>query len=185
MPPPSTYPHLIPLIDPHTASQNRKALTIGVGLVLFQQLSGQPSVLYYANRIFESAGLGFQAAVGVGVFKLIMTLVSVRLVEDPRWGRRPLLLYGTAGMTLSLFALSALFALGGAAGPSQGLVIACVVAFVGCYQVGRAALEERRPLMGSQKRFGRRLEEVAKAVGGGCCRLQKLALAVRQTASGL
>jgi hypothetical protein len=116
--------------------QNRKALTIGVGLVLFQQLSGQPSVLYYANRIFESAGLGFQAAVGVGVFKLIMTLVSVRLVEDPRWGRRPLLLYGTAGMTLSLFALSALFALGGAAGPSQGLVIACVVAFVGCYQVG-------------------------------------------------
>ena len=46
--------------------------------VLFQQLSGQPSVLYYANRIFETAGLGFEAAVGVGVFKLVMTLVSVQ-----------------------------------------------------------------------------------------------------------
>ena len=32
---------------------NRQALIIGVGLVLFQQLSGQPSVLYFANRIFE------------------------------------------------------------------------------------------------------------------------------------
>lgn len=42
---------------------NRKALVIGVGLVLFQQLSGQPSVLYYANRIFEGAGLGFEVCV--------------------------------------------------------------------------------------------------------------------------
>ena len=41
---------------------NRQALIIGVGLVLFQQLSGQPSVLYFANRIFENAGLGFEAA---------------------------------------------------------------------------------------------------------------------------
>ena len=38
-----------------------------------------------------------------------------------------------------------------------------------------------------QKRFDRRLEEVAKAVGGGYCRLQmplKLALGVRETLSG-
>ena len=41
---------------------NRQALVIGCGLVLFQQLSGQPSVLYFANRIFENAGLGFEAA---------------------------------------------------------------------------------------------------------------------------
>ena len=30
---------------------SRQALVIGVGLVLFQQLSGQPSVLYFANVI--------------------------------------------------------------------------------------------------------------------------------------
>lgn len=34
----------------------REALVIGCGLVLFQQLSGQPSVLYYANRLLESIG---------------------------------------------------------------------------------------------------------------------------------
>uniref|UniRef100_A0A7S1J0V0 Major facilitator superfamily (MFS) profile domain-containing protein n=1 Tax=Eutreptiella gymnastica TaxID=73025 RepID=A0A7S1J0V0_9EUGL len=119
-----------------SSPKNRKALTIGVGLVLFQQLSGQPSVLYYANRIFETAGLGFEAAVGVGVFKLLMTLVSVQLVEDERFGRRPLLIYGTTGMTVALAALALLFATAGPAGPSSALVIACVVAFVGCYQVG-------------------------------------------------
>lgn len=114
---------------------NSKALTIGVGLVLAQQLSGQPSVLYYANRIFEKAGLGYEAAVGVGLFKAAMTLVSVRLVEDPKWGRRPLLLAGTAGMTLSLAALSLLF-IGGAETVNQAAVLACIVAFVGCYQIG-------------------------------------------------
>ena len=49
--------------------------------------------------------------------------------------------------------------------------------------VGRDALERKGP----QKRLGRRLEEVAKAVGGGYCRLQmpfKLALAVRETVPG-
>ena len=41
--------------------------------------------------------------------------------------------------------------------------------------------------MRPQKRVGRQLEEVAKAVGGGYCRLQmplKLALAVRETVAG-
>ncbi len=53
-------------------------------LTRVRQLSGQPSVLYYANRIFERAGLGFEAAVGVGLFKALMTLVSVQLVDSPR-----------------------------------------------------------------------------------------------------
>lgn len=115
---------------------NRQALLIGVGLVLFQQLSGQPSVLYFANRIFEKAGLGYEAALGVGIFKLVMTIVSAALVEDPRFGRRSLLLYGNAGITASLAALSALYALGGDAGPNQAAIIACILVFVGCYQIG-------------------------------------------------
>merc|ERR1719183_495256 len=114
---------------------NKKALTVGLGLVLFQQLSGQPSVLYYANRIFERAGLGFEAAVGVGLFKAVMTLVSVQLVDSPRWGRRPLLLIGTGGMTVSLAVLAALFS-GGADNINQAAVIAAIVSYVGFYQIG-------------------------------------------------
>ena len=70
----------------------------------------------------------------MGLFKLLMTLLSVWLVD--RCGRRPLLLGGTTAMALMLSALSALFALGGEEGPNQNLVALCVVAFVGGYQIG-------------------------------------------------
>ena len=52
---------------------------------------------------------------------------------------------------------------------------------------GRDALEGTGPRRRTWKQSGRRLEEVAKAVGGGYCRLQmalKLALAVRGTVAG-
>ena len=52
---------------------------------------------------------------------------------------------------------------------------------------GRDALEGKGPQRRPQKRLSRRLEAVAKAVGGGFCRLQmplKRALAVRGTAAG-
>lgn len=61
------------------------------------QVTGQPSVLYYAGKIFEAAGFagGSEAArvsVLLGTFKLLMTLVAVATVD--KWGRRPLLLTG-------------------------------------------------------------------------------------------
>lgn len=116
---------------------SRQALIIGVGLVVFQQFSGQPSVLYFANRIFEKAGLGYEAALGVGVFKLVMTIISAGLVENPKFGRRPLLLYGNIGVTVSLAALSLLYSI-----PflppdvNQIAIIISILFFVGSYQIG-------------------------------------------------
>ena len=52
---------------------------------------------------------------------------------------------------------------------------------------GRDASEGEGPQRPPQRRLGRRLEEVAKAVGGGYCRLQmplRLALGVRGTVAG-
>ena len=52
---------------------------------------------------------------------------------------------------------------------------------------GRGALEGKGPQRRPQRRLGRRLEEVAEAVGGGYCRLQmplRPALAVRGTVAG-
>jgi len=115
---------------------NRQALVIGCGLVLFQQLSGQPSVLYFANRIFENAGLGFEAAVGVGIFKLVMTIISSELVEDEKFGRRSLLLIGNTIVTASLVALAAVYYFAGPEGPNQVAVISCILAFVSGYQIG-------------------------------------------------
>ena len=48
-------------------------------------------------------------------------------------------------------------------------------------------IEGKGPQWRPQKRLDRRLEEVAKAVGGGYCRLQiplRLALGVRETVAG-
>ena len=46
-----------------------KPLSVGLSLMLFQQITGQPSVLYYAARIFQEAGFGSaQDAAGVSVF---------------------------------------------------------------------------------------------------------------------
>ena len=53
--------------------------------------------------------------------------------------------------------------------------------------IARDAFERKAPQRRSQKRLDRRLEEVAKAVGGGYCRLQmplELVLAVRETVAG-
>ena len=52
---------------------------------------------------------------------------------------------------------------------------------------GQGASEGKGPRRWPQRRLGRRLEEVAKAVEGGYCRLQmplKLALGVRGTVAG-
>ena len=52
---------------------------------------------------------------------------------------------------------------------------------------GRDALEGKGPQWQPQKRLGRRLEEVAKTVGGGYCRLQmplRLVPGVRETVAG-
>ncbi|PPD73354.1 hypothetical protein GOBAR_DD29721 [Gossypium barbadense] len=102
-----------------------KAFIIGGGLVLFQQITGQPSVLYYAGPILQAnciiasvklflQSAGFSAAadatrlsVVVGLFKLLMTWIAVAKVDD--LGRRPLLIGGVGGIALSLFLLCAYY----------------------------------------------------------------------------
>ncbi|PKI32712.1 hypothetical protein CRG98_046886 [Punica granatum] len=89
-----------------------KAFVIGGGLVLFQQITGQPSVLYYAGPILQSAGFSAAAdatrlSVVIGLFKLLMTWIAVLKVDD--LGRRPLLIGGVGGIAASLLLLSAYY----------------------------------------------------------------------------
>lgn len=112
-----------------------KALFIGTGLVLFQQITGQPSVLYYAASILESAGFSgasnsTRVSILLGVFKLIMTGVAVLAVD--RLGRRPLLLGGVSGLTISLFLLGAYYTFLGSA---PAVAVVALLFFVGCYQL--------------------------------------------------
>ncbi|KAL1550626.1 Vacuolar glucose transporter 1 [Salvia divinorum] len=112
-----------------------KALIIGGGLVLFQQITGQPSVLYYAATIFQSAGFpeasdATKVSVLLGLLKLIMTGVAVLVVD--RLGRRPLLLGGVSGITVSLVLLGSYYSF---LGDVPALAVVALLVYVGCYQL--------------------------------------------------
>jgi MFS transporter, SP family, galactose:H+ symporter len=83
----------------------RPALVVGIGLAVFQQITGINTVIYYAPTILQSTGISsasgaILATAGIGVVNVVMTLVSMWLID--RMGRRPLLLTGTAGIVTTL-----------------------------------------------------------------------------------
>ena len=90
----------------------RPPLVVGIGLAIFQQVTGINTVIYFAPTIIRSAGLSsiqvsILATAGIGAVNVLMTIVSMWLID--RVGRRPLLLTGIAGMTISLGALGLIF----------------------------------------------------------------------------
>jgi SP family galactose:H+ symporter-like MFS transporter len=117
----------------------RPALVVGIGLALFQQVTGINTIIYYAPTIFEFAGLGsaavsILATVGVGVMNVLMTIVAIRLVD--RVGRRPLLLIGMAGMILSLGVLGLAFLLPNLLSVLGWIAVGSLVIYVGSFAVG-------------------------------------------------
>lgn len=90
----------------------RPALVIGVGLAIFQQVTGINTVIYYAPTLIQAAGISSASAAilataGIGLVNVLMTVVAMWLID--RAGRRPLLLTGIAGMILSLGMLGFVF----------------------------------------------------------------------------
>jgi MFS transporter, SP family, xylose:H+ symportor len=85
----------------------KKALGVGIGLSLLQQLTGINAILYYAPEIFKSLGSATDASLletsTLGVVNLIFTLLAIRWVD--RKGRKPLLYLGSIGMTLALLSV--------------------------------------------------------------------------------
>jgi SP family xylose:H+ symportor-like MFS transporter len=86
----------------------RRLLVIGVILAVIQQVTGINVILYYAPKIFQSLGVkGDVSLINttiIGGSMVFFTLVAVAWVD--KWGRRPLLLWASAGMAFSLFAFS-------------------------------------------------------------------------------
>ncbi|KAF0911037.1 hypothetical protein E2562_005424 [Oryza meyeriana var. granulata] len=112
-----------------------KAFIIGGGLVLFQQITGQPSVLYYATSILQTAGFAAasdaaRVSILIGLFKLLMTGVAVFKVDD--LGRRPLLIGGIGGIAVSLFLLAAYYKI---LNGFPFVAVGALLLYVGSYQV--------------------------------------------------
>ncbi len=113
----------------------RKALIVGVGLSIFQQITGINAIIYYANTIFESAGLvstQSQTAAtlyAVGLTNVLATFIAVAYID--RFGRRPLLLMGLTGMFVSLCAVGLGFATQSSADPAAGASIVGIITIAG------------------------------------------------------
>ena len=87
-----------------------KVLIIGILLSVFQQAVGINVVLYYAPTIFKGLGFGNDAAmyqtVIMGFVNIIFTLVAIFTVD--KFGRKPLLIIGSAGMAIGMVAIGLL-----------------------------------------------------------------------------
>ncbi|MDR3142324.1 MAG: D-xylose transporter XylE [Tannerellaceae bacterium] len=85
-------------------------IVIGILLSVFQQFVGINVALYYAPRIFESMGAAKDASmlqtIVMGLVNVIFTVIAILTVD--KWGRKPLLIVGSTGMAVGMFAISAL-----------------------------------------------------------------------------
>jgi SP family xylose:H+ symportor-like MFS transporter len=84
---------------------------VGILLSVFQQFVGINVVLYYAGNIFRNMGSSTDASllltIIVGAVNLAFTIVAILTVD--RFGRKPLMIIGSAGMALSMIALGFAF----------------------------------------------------------------------------
>jgi len=85
-----------------------RIMIIAIVLGLCQQMSGVNAVFSYAPMIFKQSGAGTQAAfmsaVFVGLVNLLFTVLAIWLMD--KVGRRPLLIAGAVGMTVSHITLT-------------------------------------------------------------------------------
>ncbi len=115
----------------------RPALMIGIGLAVFQQVTGINTIIYYAPYIIRTAGISsiqgsILATAGIGTVNVLMTLFSMWLID--RLGRRPLLLTGIAGMIVSLGALGYIFHLS-KGGEFAGLAVVILMFYVASFAI--------------------------------------------------
>jgi sugar porter (SP) family MFS transporter len=110
---------------------------IGIGLAVFQQFCGINVVFNYTTNIFSSIGASTSEqllqAVWISLANLIFTFVAMSLVD--KWGRRPLMLFGAAGLSILYVIIGGLLY----TGTAQGLATFIILA-IGVYAMSLAPL---------------------------------------------
>lgn len=116
----------------------RPALVVGIGLAIFQQITGINTVIYYAPLIIQTAGISsasgaILATAGIGAVNVLMTIFSMWLID--RKGRRPLLLAGIAGMAVTLGLLGYVFRISHQSTGMAWLAVISMMAYVGSFAI--------------------------------------------------
>ncbi|XP_021699323.1 glucose transporter type 1 isoform X5 [Aedes aegypti] len=120
----------------------RAPLIIGIVMQLSQQFSGINAVFYYSTSLFMSSGLTEESAkfatIGIGAIMVVMTLVSIPLMD--RTGRRTLHLYGLGGMFIFSIFITISFLIKEMIDWMSYLSVVSTLAFVVFFAVGPGSI---------------------------------------------
>jgi sugar porter (SP) family MFS transporter len=115
----------------------RVPLLLGIALAILQQVTGINVFLYFGATIFKSlsastgvdAGLLQQAIInGAGV---VFTLIAIATVD--KWGRKPLMLIGSAGMGASLLAMGIMAQRMTDPAAAGGWMLFFIILYIACF----------------------------------------------------
>jgi SP family arabinose:H+ symporter-like MFS transporter len=114
------------------APKIRPLLFIGIILAVFQQITGINTIMYYAPKIFanvgDSNGAALLQTIAIGCTNVIFTLLAMALID--RFGRKLMLIFGSAGMMFMLFGLSALYFMKQTSGI---MVLVFILGYIACF----------------------------------------------------
>lgn len=109
----------------------RPIIIIGMVLAVFQQWCGINVIFNYAQEIFASAGFDINSTlksiVATGLINLVFTIAALPLVD--KIGRRKLMLFGAAGLTIIYALIGAAYGLGILGLPVLILVLAAIATY--------------------------------------------------------
>jgi len=107
-------PKLSDLVDNKT-KKLRKIVWVGIGLAAFQQLVGINVVFYYGAVLWQAVGFSEADALMINIISGAVSIAAcvITLMTIDKIGRKPFLLLGSIGMTLSLALLVYCFAQAG------------------------------------------------------------------------
>lgn len=104
--------HQPKITDLVSGGKVRAIVWVGIGLAMFQQLVGINVVFYYGAVLWQAVGFSesdsLMINVIVGAVSIIACVITISLID--KLGRRPFLIIGSFGMSLTLLTLVWVFA---------------------------------------------------------------------------
>jgi MFS transporter, SP family, arabinose:H+ symporter len=126
------------VVEPLLARKYVLPIFLAVTMAAFNQLTGVNACLYYLNDIFAAAGASKVSAgmqsVAIGFTNLIATVIAMTVID--KFGRKKLLLTGTAGVCICLFGIGQLFR----TGTHQNLLLWLVIGFIAFFAISQGAV---------------------------------------------
>ncbi|HEU4959186.1 MAG TPA: sugar porter family MFS transporter [Sphingomonas sp.] len=106
-------PRLSDIINRETGKV-RRIVWVGIGLAVFQQLVGINIVFYYGSVLWQSVGFSENDALLINILSGSLSIIAClfTILTIDKIGRKPLLVVGSAGMTVTLAVVAICFATG-------------------------------------------------------------------------